>query len=198
MSAAAKSTLSRAWKHVGSTSKPGIPSLLVFNGDKRDDSCKDIVYGFDLDGTLITTASGSKMPRNCHDWKFRQPDIVAKLKDLQFQNIKTAIFTNQAGISLGYVSISKICTKIEHIVRCMDVPLQVFVSTSYDHYRKPNVGMWEYMETFCNNGIKVNRNRSLFVGDAAGRKGDHANSDKLFAMNLSVPFQTPEQFFLHD
>ena len=194
--AARKSALSQMWKHVGTTSKPGIPSLLVFDSDKRDCSCQDIVYGFDLDGTLITTTKGSGRPRDCRDWRFRDPNIVTKLRDLQSHNIKTVIFTNQAGISLGHVSVNNICSKIEDIVRSVDVQLQVFVSTSYDRYRKPNIGMWEYMEAHCNGGVKVKRKRSLFVGDAAGRKGDHADSDKLFAQNLHVPFNTPEQFFI--
>ena len=37
----------------------------------------------------------------------------------------------------------------------------------------------------------------FYVGDAAGRKGDFSFSDAQFAFNCSIPFYTPEQFFLH-
>jgi bifunctional polynucleotide phosphatase/kinase len=41
----------------------------------------------------------------------------------------------------------------------------------------------------------VDRAASLYVGDMAGRKGDHSASDLLFAMNLEVDFQVPEVFY---
>ena len=44
---------------------------------------------------------------------------------------------------------------------------------------------------------------SFFVGDAAGRpardnaKADHSCSDRNFAENVGIRFQTPEEYFLH-
>jgi bifunctional polynucleotide phosphatase/kinase len=35
----------------------------------------------------------------------------------------------------------------------------------------------------------------FYVGDAAGRPGDHADSDKQFAANIGVTFKTPEELF---
>lgn len=37
---------------------------------------------------------------------------------------------------------------------------------------------------------------SLFVGDAAGRPKDHTDTDRKFAINAGLRFETPEQFFL--
>ena len=49
-------------------------------------------------------------------------------------------------------------------------PIQVFVSTTgTSRYRKPYVGMWSLFEEHYNDGIKVDRKASVFVGDAAGR-----------------------------
>ena len=36
----------------------------------------------------------------------------------------------------------------------------------------------------------------MYVGDAAGRDGDHSICDIGFAKNVVLPFKTPEQFFL--
>ena len=41
----------------------------------------------------------------------------------------------------------------------------------------------------------ADKQASFYVGDAAGRKGDHASSDREWAQNVGIPFYTPEQFF---
>lgn len=38
----------------------------------------------------------------------------------------------------------------------------------------------------------TDKEKSFFVGDAAGRKGDHASTDRKFADNIGLPFHTPE------
>jgi len=39
---------------------------------------------------------------------------------------------------------------------------------------------------------------SVFVGDAAGRKGDFSCSDRDLATNVGILFKTPEEFFLNE
>jgi len=39
---------------------------------------------------------------------------------------------------------------------------------------------------------------SFFVGDAAGRKGDHSDSDLRFAQAIPLKFYTEREFFLKD
>lgn len=54
-----------------------------------------------------------------------------------------------------------------------------------------------------NQSIKIDKNESIFVGDAAGRpankinktKKDHSSADRLFAMNIGIKFYTPEEHF---
>ncbi len=38
----------------------------------------------------------------------------------------------------------------------------------------------------------TDKEASYFVGDAAGRTGDHAGTDRKFALNLDLKFVTPE------
>lgn len=37
--------------------------------------------------------------------------------------------------------------------------------------------------------------RSFFVGDAAGRSGDHSDTDRKWAHNAGLPFYVPEECF---
>lgn len=70
------------------------------------------------------------------------------------------------------------------------------------------IGMWAELETiFAKDGVSIDKAASYFVGDAAGRiystasgkngkngkeKKDFASSDRKWAINVGVPFQTPE------
>jgi bifunctional polynucleotide phosphatase/kinase len=54
-----------------------------------------------------------------------------------------------------------------------------------------------------NDGVVVDKEKSFFVGDAAGRpacasrkKKDHSLADRLLAINLNLTFHTPEEHFL--
>jgi bifunctional polynucleotide phosphatase/kinase len=72
-------------------------------------------------------------------------------------------------------------------------------------------GMWLELERiFAQDGITIgsfvpllvalslfahrlqDKNTSFYVGDAAGRAGDFASTDRKFALNVGVQFYTPE------
>jgi bifunctional polynucleotide phosphatase/kinase len=40
--------------------------------------------------------------------------------------------------------------------------------------------------------VMLDYNSSFFVGDAAGRPGDHADTDRKWAMNIGISFYTPQ------
>ncbi|KAF2356691.1 Polynucleotide 3'-phosphatase [Trinorchestia longiramus] len=192
---AKKAKSSGSWKSVEGG------DLLVFNGDLPSGSEK--VAAYDIDGTLITTQSGRVFATDYHDWKIIYSEVPGKLKEMHQQGYKIVLFTNQGGIGSGKQTAAGIQGKIGRIVDRLGVPVQAFVSTRSSKFRKPLPFMWSYFEDHCNCGMVVQRTQSVYVGDAAGRpevrkvrKKDHSFVDRLFAINLGVPFHTPEQHFL--
>lgn len=180
----------------------GLPQLVVLDGPGAP--CSSKVAGFDIDWTVIKTKSGRKFPTGPKDWEFLHDCVPAKLKELHDGGTKVVFFTNQAGIEKQKITIKELGTKFEAIINAIGVPIQVFMCTGNSHYRKPSVEMWRYMETHCNGGVKINRETSLYVGDAAGRaknwapgrSKDFSSADRMFAANVGVQFHTPEEFFL--
>ena len=51
--------------------------------------------------------------------------------------------------------------------------------------------MWKWIEK-KNGGVKVSLEDSFYCGDAAGRPGDYSDTDRKFARNVGVRFETPE------
>ncbi|XP_067939275.1 bifunctional polynucleotide phosphatase/kinase-like isoform X3 [Watersipora subatra] len=180
------------------------PAVHMFSGMSVQPNIK--IAGFDMDGTLIITASGAKWPKNRDDWKFIYPEVPEKLRRLHKEGFKLIIFTNQGGIATGTVKPVDVKHKIEAIISSVGVPMQAFIAgCKRGIFRKPLPGMWkEATDSKNNSGEAVSLTDCIYVGDAAGRianwspgrKKDFSISDRLFAINCGVPFSTPEAFFL--
>ncbi|XP_052873415.1 uncharacterized protein F21D5.5 [Anopheles cruzii] len=162
------------------------------------------IAAYDMDGTLIKTKSGNVFPKSIDDWQIAFPEVPGKLKSLNASGFKLVILTNQAGIGKGKLRIEDFRQKIESLIRKLGVPMQVFISTGSGMYRKPRIGMWQTLCEQKNDGVTVDKGRSFYVGDAAGRpevkkpvkrKKDHSSADRLLALNVGVPFLTPELHF---
>ncbi|XP_053642699.1 uncharacterized protein F21D5.5 [Cherax quadricarinatus] len=174
-------------------------SLLVFNKNMEG---RAKIAGYDMDGTLITTQSGKVFAVNYDDWKIIYSEVPGKLKQLHEDGYKLVIFTNQAGIAAGKHTVAGVQKKISNIISKFGVPFQVFVSTGKGNYRKPALGMWNFLKNEANGGVDIDMKESMFIGDAAGRpaegkkKKDFSFSDRLFALNMGIQFFTPEEHFL--
>lgn len=189
------------WQKVGESDNH-TPLLIVLDGPGAAHS--STVAAFDIDGCIITTKSGRKFATDPSDWKFLFDCVPAKLKELHTKGTKVVFFTNQAGIEKKKTLVHELQTKFEDIINQLGIPVQVFIATGENHYRKPSAEMWRYMESTCNGGMKIDKEKSFFVGDAAGRKKnwapgkpkDFSCGDRMFAANIGVQFYTPEEFFL--
>ena len=147
----------------------------------------DNKFCFDIDGTIITPKSGRKFPIDENDWKFLYDNTKEKLQELSKNN--TIIFiSNQAGLKT--IEKRKLwIKKISRIINILGINISVFVSFDYDSYRKPLTG-------FFNKFIKYDKTKTVYCGDACGRKNDFSDSDMKFALNLGIKFITSEELFL--
>ncbi len=74
------------------------------------------------------------------------------------------------------------------------VPMIFFAATMNDKFKKPLGTMWEYYLEMFKDGPEVNKKKSFYCGDAAGRsktsdkKKDFSDSDLKFALNIGLPF----------
>lgn len=82
----------------------------------------------------------------------------------------------------------------------LGIPVTAFVAPQKDIYRKgtgagTGIGMWKLFVAEHLLGQQPDMQSSFFVGDAAGRAGDHGSGDKDFAQAVGLAFWTPEEAF---
>ena len=166
---------------------------------------RDKVYSFDLDSTLCVTKSGNTFRKDANDWKYWHTSVPTKLTEFYNQGYRIVIFSNQLGISQGKVSKAVVLGQFDNLQKDMKIPIDMFISTHSDIYRKPSTGLWDLFVEKALGGKQPPLSECIFVGDAAGRaaksgqisgKKDHSCSDRKFAINIGMPFKTPEEFFL--
>eukprot|EP00045_Choanoeca_perplexa_P005658 m.47529 g.47529 ORF g.47529 m.47529 type:complete len:414 (+) comp13234_c0_seq1:76-1317(+) len=176
--------------------------LLVY--DTPECVKSDRIVAFDIDWTIIKPKSGKKFPQGASDWMFLYPEVVPKLKELHADGFKVVFVTNQAGVEKGKSTVQELTTKFTAMREAIGFPITTLACTGENHFRKPSIQLWEYLIEECNDGIQPDLSKCMFVGDAAGRAKNWAPnkpkdfncSDRMFAENIGVKFQTPEEFFL--
>lgn len=132
------------------------------------------VAAFDLDDTLVSAQSLTPYP-----------GVIKKLKELVSDGYNIVIISNQ---KVRHIGDKKLMTKLQKVSLVLDVPLMIFCAREEDKYRKPDIGIISLIPKECGKIM-------FFVGDAAGRPGDHSNCDLHFAKEAKIPFFTPEQYF---
>lgn len=159
------------------------------------------VAAFDLDGTLIKSEFPKMKGISPLHWEWWRASIPAKLKELSVSGYAIVIISNQA---LKPPTLKLWKQKLSIIAAALpDVPFRLFAATAKDRYRKPMPGMWSELERiFGQDGVLIDKSASFFVGDAAGRqytgnKSDFSSTDRKWALNVGIPFFTPEEYFLN-
>ena len=158
------------------------------------------VAAFDMDGTIITTKSGKKFAKDSHDWKWLFPNIPEKMHQLYKEGFMIVIFTNQKGVGNNKIPLSNFTTKFKNISDELSIPINFFLASKDDYYRKPCTGMWDILSNLCSN---ISLDKSFYCGDAAGRPigwkfgalKDFSDSDRLYANNIGIKFYFPEEYF---
>jgi len=182
--------------------------ILFWQPEKKYRVNSEKIFGMDLDWTIIKPIRGKIHPIDENDWDFLVKDSeLSRIKDKIDNGYKFVIFTNQGGLldidknksdnKMGLVGFKNrwvnIYKKFQEEYNIHSVYL--IVSLYDDFNRKPCIGMWEFMEFQLNDNIKVQKDKCLYVGDMAGRKGDHSSSDLLFSLNIRIQFQVTEVFY---
>lgn len=96
--------------------------------------------------------------------------------------------------------------KLKLIAHAIDCPLLILAALSNDGFRKPGRLSWDHgvIPAYLEAGGqlrdieiegKIEDQATFFVGDAAGRVGDHSDTDRKWAINVGIPFYTPEEYF---
>ncbi|KAJ3119184.1 hypothetical protein HK098_005699 [Nowakowskiella sp. JEL0407] len=174
------------------------------------------IAAFDLDDTISSSKRGQTA------WSFQYPAQIRAKLTIQQSTHRIVILSNQGGLGSHFIKSKKdvavIETKKSNFKQKVDeilMQLRTFgvsdilfcASTEYDWFRKPAVGMWEYVvgENNVDGNVEADLENSFFVGDAGGRtfpgaaKGkkqkDFSDSDRKFALNVGIKYLTPEQYF---
>lgn len=176
-------------------SHPSETSGLLFYCNPLKEVNSSKILALDLDGTIIKPEIGKIFPESIDDWVFIYN--MKKIRDYSKKGYKIVIMTNQKGCyqGKGKLTFEDFKTRWTSIYEALKVPAYILAAPQDDFYRKPSSGMWDFMEKNLNGDIKINLKDCIYVGDAAGRKGDHSDVDIKFAINIGITFMTPEEFF---
>lgn len=170
------------------------PSLLV----RHAPGSSTKVAGFDLNDTLVSTRSGRPgYMTTVDDWQLYNGQVAPKLQELHKQGYRLVIFTNQGGIKSAVQGkrAQTFQKYVDALLEELQLPILVLAATQTDSFRKPALGMWNFLENEGNSGVVVDRTQSFYVGDAAGREGDHSADDLNFAKACGVRFEHTDHFF---
>jgi len=159
---------------------------------------------FDLDDTVISPKGKHRPGAPYTEWKFCK-NVEKKWANLSDDSL-IVIISNQAKLSQYKENFKQKIKEVVESLRNSNVtrPILFYASNGYSSYRKPHTGI---ISDLLLPQIKGKIQELLYVGDAAGRKTDHSDSDRKFLMNIAlyvrskkIPsntpyFQEPEQYF---
>jgi bifunctional polynucleotide phosphatase/kinase len=145
---------------------------------------REKMAAFDYDWTLVCPKNGKTFPSNIDDWEWLYPSIPNKLKNYYENGYMIVVFTNQSKLWKH--------EQLQIVMNTLNIPIFIVVATEKSEY-KPNRILFD---TLLGNSVNtINKSQSFYVGDALGRKSDFADSDKIFAENIGIRVNPPEEIF---
>ncbi|KAG1749154.1 polynucleotide kinase 3 phosphatase-domain-containing protein [Suillus paluster] len=149
------------------------------------------VAAFDLDGTVIKSNHKNRSKEAALHWEWWRATVPVKLYELHQEGYSIILISNQA---LKQRQLEDWKKKVSLISAALpSVPFRLFAASAKDGFRKPMPGIWDELQRiFAVDGIQIDKDASFFVGDAAGRTNDFASTDRKWAVNIGIPFYTPE------
>lgn len=113
------------------------------------------------DGTLVTVKSKARFALDADDWKWFNKTVPKELHRLHDEGYQLVIFSNQGGIksALAGVAATKTRARVDNICAALarkdgPIPVQVFLATLDDEFRKPEAGLWTLFKRSYNRGIE--------------------------------------------
>ena len=159
------------------------------------------IAAFDLDGTLILPLPGKSIFDHSPDnWRWFNLAVPEVLREISENGFQVVIITNQGGHSIKRVDtegkahplVKKLLNILNELTKCgVNVWAYACVGKANLFYRKPMTGMWSLLVK----SLPKPPSNAFYVGDAAGRLGDHSDSDLMFSRNAGISFWVPEQVF---
>ena len=140
------------------------------------------IVAFDYDWTIVNPKDGKTFPSSIDDWNWLYPSVPKIITQYYEDGYTIVVFTNQ--------SKQWKCDQIQMVMKQLDIPLFIVIAMDKSQY-KPNPIMFD---TLIGDHV-TNKDKSLFVGDALGRKSDFSDSDKVFAENIGIKWYSPEDIF---
>lgn len=148
------------------------------------------IVAYDLDGTLIRPKDGRVRPRNRNDWELVAPSDTLRAEHARGDTL--VIVTNQSSLKTPDALEAFVKEKLQKVVAEIGVPVCMVVCGGYGVSRKPKTSGWRKFLQLTG----FDKPDVTYVGDAAGRVGDFADTDLKFAINIGARFHTPEEHFL--
>lgn len=137
---------------------------------------------YDYDHTLVQPKNHRQFSKDIDDWEFTYPEVPSVLKAVYEKGYMICICTQQ--------SKAWKLEQIKKVLEPLNIPMWVSIATDKSIY-KPNTVLFDTVI----GAHAWDPAKSLFVGDALGRRGDWSDCDKLFAMALKVSYTSPEEYF---